>query len=797
MRWLESRLFIPIALAAMTLAIFWKVLVLPGDQLFSRLDGDVGDFFIYWRQFGFDQLRAGHIALWNPHVFCGVPFLGGSQTGLLYPPNWILYLILPLAKAIDWEFALHVFLLGFFMALWAGHYRLHPLAILLGSSVAMFGGSFFPRLSAGQLGPSDTMVWVPLILLAVDGALEEPNLKWVLLGIFALAMHVLADYPPLVFNTVITCALYAGIRLIKAPRPIATVIAFAIVGAGALLITGTLVWTELQAASEAVRRGGVPFRFASSFSLTPENLMTFLTPGLFGDITNYPYWGRWNLWEVCPFFGVTGLTMAVFALKSNSRHERVWAATAVLLLLIALGNHTPIFTLLYRYVPGFSSFRSPSKFEFGAGLFLAMLAGVGADNLLKSTRPARIAPAVLLTGALIVGLLGACLWSGISAGINGAWSDLVRAMAATVESDKLTHWLKLPDARFVEKAGRFAAGTGGRPKLYLLDTRFVEEAGRFAGHQCVIAATVLLILGALFLLSASRRAAAYALVLFGIAEMFAFAHSTVSTFSLASKVPTGVHHFLDAHPGDYRITGIGNGAIAIGAREIWGYDPTMLDRYNRYFGYSQSGKSDEFSLDVKFHDLNFKSPLMHLIGLRFAFLQLADRYRLMKIDGGLPHLRLAGDWLRIAERDRILATLNSPSFDPLKTVILESDPIPAPASGEPQGTTSLVEAGSGSMTITADVVHPALLVIADAYSRYWRAVPLSGSSQSQYQVLPADYALMAVPLSAGHHAIRLEYAPSGWVVGRWISLGALALYLCAAGWFLATRKVRNPARTVP
>ena len=99
-----------------------------------------------------------------------------------------------------------------------------------------------------------------------------------------------------------------------------------------------------------------------------------------------------------------------------------------------------------------------------------------------------------------------------------------------------------------------------------------------------------------------------------------------------------------------------------------------------------------------------------------------------------------------------------------------------------------------SYSIAADVAQPTLLLITDTYSRYWRAVALPGSSQSEYQVLLADYTLMAVPLSTGHHAIRLEYAPSGWTIGRWISLGALALYLCAAGWFLAARKVRSPAR---
>ena len=69
-------------------------------------------------------------------------------------------------------------------------------------------------------------------------------------------------------------------------------------------------------------------------------------------------------------------------------------------------------------------------------------------------------------------------------------------------------------------------------------------------------------------------------------------------------------------------------------------------------------------------------------------------------------------------------------------------------------------------------------------SRYWRATGLPGSSQRDYQVMPADYTLMAIPLSAGTHLLRLDYAPSGWIIGRWISLAGLLIYLTALTWWL-------------
>src|SRR6185295_3090825 len=96
-------------LAALTLAMFARVLFVPGDVVPAHPNTDLAMQYIHWRAFGFGELRHGNLALWNPHLFSGAPFLGGFQSALLYPPNLIFW-ILPLAKAVSWSIALHVFL---------------------------------------------------------------------------------------------------------------------------------------------------------------------------------------------------------------------------------------------------------------------------------------------------------------------------------------------------------------------------------------------------------------------------------------------------------------------------------------------------------------------------------------------------------------------------------------------------------------------------------------------------------------------------------------------------------------
>ena len=102
-----------VVLLAVTAGMFGDVLLDGGSRVLSHPRTDLRTQFVYWRDFGFGELRQGNLALWNPHIFSGAPFFGGFQSALLYPLNGV-YLLLPLPQAINVGIALHVFLAGLF-----------------------------------------------------------------------------------------------------------------------------------------------------------------------------------------------------------------------------------------------------------------------------------------------------------------------------------------------------------------------------------------------------------------------------------------------------------------------------------------------------------------------------------------------------------------------------------------------------------------------------------------------------------------------------------------------------------
>jgi uncharacterized membrane protein YfhO len=81
------------------------------------------------------------------------------------------------------------------------------------------------------------------------------------------------------------------------------------------------------------------------------------------------------------------------------------------------------------------------------------------------------------------------------------------------------------------------------------------------------------------------------------------------------------------------------------------------------------------------------------------------------------------------------------------------------------------------MLVTFTSHSPGMLLITDAYSRFWKATPLRGSCQPRYSVVPADYALIGIPVCAGRHRIMLTYCPPWFYLGSAISVVALGAYL--------------------
>lgn len=735
-----------LVLAGICLALFGSVLFGPGGRVISIAGADLSNQMYYWYEFGFSQLRQGRFPLWNPHTFSGSAFYGTFQTGLLYPLNGH-FLFLPVDRAVNISVAAHVFLLGAFTFFWMRFRGLGVVAGATAGAIVMLSGPAFLHVYCGYLGAVQAMAWAPLVLLAVEGTARRGEWRWPVLGMWAVAMQVLAGAPQYVYITALAAGIYAGILWIAGGCKAATAARLLAIYLGGAALSAVEWCAGIEAAGESVRGGGVSRAFAGLFSLPPENLVTLFVPRFFGDIGALEYWGRGYLWEMCLFVGASGMLLAVYgAVRGERLTARAGAAVAAVMLVFALGSYTPLFDLLYRWLPWFSHFRGASKFAFAAVLFIAALAAAGLDRLMREAPPRAVVVAVVIA-VCVAAVAAGCLRL---AGEDGAWLS-------------------------------FIASQGGSPDDYAAELRgdraFAARARDFAAAQLLVCAGVLAL--AAFLLGAGRRRAGlvYGMAVLAGVEMVAFAWSYRATFPVSTvRCEFAAQHMAGLGRDDrVLIRPKPNAAMAEGLHDIWGFGPLVNRRYAEFMTLTQGKDPDRAT---QYLEVRRVMKLHTMLRCRSVITGSDGEYRASDNPESFPRLALIGQCRVARERNDIFRALATPGFDPAREVILEEAPSPMPAAGA-GGTAEVVGETTDRLLIRVETSQPAVLLISDAYAAGWRARPAAPGPQAEYKVLPANYVLRGIPLAAGRHLIRVGYDPPGFRVGFWISIAALAAMVAA------------------
>ena len=751
---------LPVVQAGFVLVL---VLTLPRNLFLSSSGGDLTSYFIAARAFAAESLRAGHWPLWNPYIYGGQPFLAGFESALFYPPT-LVFVWLPLDRAMNFSLLGHLLILGWGMQYWAMRRGVRPLAAGIACLAAQFCGPVFPHLYAGHLSNLCTMAWAPWLFAFLDDWRRARSGWNLLFAAAAVCLQVLGGHVQYAFYTGVTVGLWALLHTALQPvrwrRELLAVAAVYVAGA---LLSAAQLLPGIAAASEGLHSGKVDFQFARMFSFPPENLLTLIAPGFFGDLTVHTYWGRCYLWEMSLFTGTASLVLVAVAACDTRWRRQAWLALGLsaLLVLLAIGDHTPLFRLLYDFVPMFGNFRGISKFMFSAVLFLILTLAMGADAILCGRRP----PPALVWSALGFGML---------VGLAGLAGLAAPALLAG-----------LPAAIF------------GTQETYLAPA--VPADPGFCWQAATQAASSLLRAGGIFFLSGlvlwqARRQPRWGWLLLAVLplEWAGFARTSLISTRLDAAVSGPMHHFLDAHPGDYRILNLSepNNGFLVGKGDIWGNDPSVLRRYAEFITATQGEEIEHVSQYVGFRSL---PAVYSMLRLRYAFAPTAAGSRVLEQRAQyLPRVLLVSGCTVLNEPGQVLAAVQKDSFDPRRMAYLEAPPDPRPEPSSNPGSVRVLDASPDALTIEADVASPALLVNTDLYSRGWRVRALTNGTQKEYHLMPVNYILRAVPLKAGHHLLRLEYSPPELNSGLAISAAAWMGWLILAGWMFRRENSGGP-----
>ncbi|HWP53370.1 MAG TPA: hypothetical protein VN476_04505, partial [Pyrinomonadaceae bacterium] len=292
-RWqIKSDYVAAVAVAIAPLVYFWPAL--REGRVLSPDDGVI--FNIPLRVAAANLIRSGHLPLWNPYMFCGLPLHGAAQAGLLFPLNWFYVISSP-------RVATNLMMLSTYMVAAVGAYLYArragaDIAGAIATSLIWQWCAFMVE-QIGHTNIMHTAAVLPWLLWAVDGYLATGQRQRGFLIVALLALQIFAGHQQTFAYSLLLVAAYALViaqTLPEARKRLAAVAIFIVAGL-ALAAVQILPTFELLRNS---LRATATYEFFGSFSMPPRFVMTFVAPYVLGGgnglLFRAPYMDR-------PFFG--------------------------------------------------------------------------------------------------------------------------------------------------------------------------------------------------------------------------------------------------------------------------------------------------------------------------------------------------------------------------------------------------------------------------------------------------------------------------------------------------------------
>ncbi len=450
-------------------------------------------FFPYWVAVA-KAFQAGRLPLWNPYLFAGAPLLANSQVGVFYPLNWPLWWLsgsslVNTARALHWSVVLHLLLAALNTAVLARRLGLGPWSAALAGF--LYAGSGYLGVHVEHLNQLQGLAWMPLVWLPLsleaeeaEGARESQRPSGIVkrslpsaISVLALALVVLAGHTQTAFITIVGLLFWRLMPLIferinairrmnairKTHRHVdrrflsqigrdvwrfgISLLPFSL----AILIAAVQLFPTFELSRFSVRAGGLPWREAVSFSISPWDLPWALLP---------PYVRPPLLPEGVAYVGIVALGLALWGAVWAWRMRAPRALTLVALsgvgVFLSLGGYNPFYLAAVRLgVPGLVHFRAPARFMALFVLSASLLAGLAFDRIRlalqgSERRGAELVVAVILS--LLIGIdlvVSAEYLPHARATASRAYTDLRPATAHLVAATQADEREGQPPARFL------------------------------------------------------------------------------------------------------------------------------------------------------------------------------------------------------------------------------------------------------------------------------------------------------------------------------------------------------------
>ncbi|MBU3740952.1 MAG: hypothetical protein FGM24_01575 [Candidatus Kapabacteria bacterium] len=455
----------------LAVVVFFSDAIFGGKNFLGESDNVAFFSFIPYLESAKDT---GEFPLWMPYIFSGMPSLASFLAAGERSWDIVLQVLFALPRMLGNLADNDTARIGMWYTVYGwGVYALlrskqqERMVALFSALAAIFSTFVIVWIMIGHSTKPVALATLPWLFLA----LERIRTNFTLTNLFILTLPLIAlvgaTHPQMMFYIGVAVALYMVVELIMALASkqgamsvLRTGGALAIAAGLALathadMLLSTRSYTPYStrgsaplvqsAGNKQDASGGNDYEYATNWSFSPEEMMTFLVPNYYGfgkmevDVNGRQqrlmmYWGQMRFTDAANYMGIGVLLLAILGLWYHRRDPLVIAlgAISVVSLLLSFGKNFPLLYDVFFYnVPSFNKFRAPQIALAMLQFAIPVLAGYGLTSVLRWNREST--PTQRRTAMIIGGLCTLFFLWGMVAGGGGKQSYVEQATAGYVE----------------------------------------------------------------------------------------------------------------------------------------------------------------------------------------------------------------------------------------------------------------------------------------------------------------------------------------------------------------------------
>ncbi len=791
-----------LALAGVMLLMFQRILftdlIIRAPDITNEFVWNIKHFSSasFWDLFRI-QLHAG----WDQYANGGGTEGGGtlSMQFLLY--RSLLFWLIPLPENIAWFIVFHLFFAAAGTYLYCRLIGAGRFAAILAALVFAVAPENASLINAGHVQKIATISFAPWAFYFLERGYQTRRVLMFMTAAVVLAFQFFNMHWQIAYYTCLALGVYGLCRtaaIIVAERDNRAAVAWKLAGLNFVILAFFLTtvsisllpladWSKdtTRGAKSGANQGGGGLNVdeAMSWSLPPEEVATFLIPGMFGlsrqeggyntaDIKSY-YWGRMSFTQTTDYLGLLPWLLLPLALIfRRDRYTHLALAGLVLGLLFSMGKYTPFYWFLYEHFPGINHFRVPKMMMIIPAFCLGVLGARGLDALMDdSVRSEKKFRRYLWgLGGLTAGML--ILWGIV---LGGKEYFVGRFIVELAQPTRYEQGMQLVNQRW---------------------DNLVREAG--------IATVVMTAYGAAILIFIKRLAplkylplvliCLYLTDIWRINDKFMLLQDTPVQ---ASEKKTAAMEFIARDAPPFRVLPLDNTDpmryVSQGIPVMYTSNPVQMRRWQEFL--------DAFSLTSVMPDImNVRYLVMqsdqvaqqlHLLGTKYevAFQDPVRNETVLQNQTVLPKSWLVSQAFIETNPERRLMILNSsPQFDPARQALIEAPPGLALGGGV-TGNSVVTRYEANDISVDVHAAANVLLVLGEKYYKGWEAT-VDGK---QSDIVPVDHVLRGVYVQKGEHTVEFRFDPLPFKIGKYLTLASFALFagMLIREWLLHRKRLNN------